>query len=71
VFLTPEELHQLTNRRRRDAQLLALRSMGIEHRRRPDGSLAVLKAHVEHVFSGGHAHAASQPKSAEPNWAAM
>lgn len=70
MFLTPEELQQLTNRRRRDAQLLALRSMGIQHRRRPDGSVAVLKAHVEQVF-GAQPAPDRHLKTAEPNWAAM
>lgn len=33
MFLTKEELQELTGRTRRDAQVAALRSMGIEHAR--------------------------------------
>lgn len=47
VFLTPEELAELTGRRRSDAQAAALRSMGIEHLRRPDGRIVVSRAHVD------------------------
>ena len=53
MFLTKEELQELTGRTRRDAQVAALRSMGIEHRIRPDGSPAVLRAHVEQAGEMG------------------
>ena len=47
MILTTEELVELTRRRRSDAQVRVLRFMGIEHRRRPDGSIAVSRAHVD------------------------
>lgn len=47
MFLTPEELAELTGRRRSDAQAAALRGMGIEHLRRPDGRIVVSRAHVD------------------------
>lgn len=56
MFLTPEELQQLTGRKRRNAQVLVLRFMGIEHRVRPDGSVVVLRAHVEQVLGVGESH---------------
>ncbi|MHB8348410.1 MAG: DUF4224 domain-containing protein [Acidiferrobacterales bacterium] len=49
MFLTPEEIVALTRRKRRPAQVIELRYMGIEHRVRPDGSVAVLWAHVERL----------------------
>ncbi|HEX2531362.1 MAG TPA: DUF4224 domain-containing protein [Burkholderiaceae bacterium] len=52
MFLSPEELIELTGKKRSDAQIRALRFMGVEHRVRPDGSLAVLRAHVEKLFGG-------------------
>lgn len=52
-LLTPAELHALTGRRQRSAQVRALRGMGIEHKARPDGTLAVLRAHAELVLGGG------------------
>ena len=52
MFLTPEEIVALTRRKRRPAQVIALRYMGIEHRVRPDGSVAVLRSHVERLLGG-------------------
>jgi hypothetical protein len=52
-LLTPTEVRELTGRIRRGAQVLALRTMGIEHRVRPDGSVAILRSHVEQLFGGG------------------
>lgn len=52
MFMTPEEIQALTGKKFRSSQAHALRLMGIEHKVRPDGSVAVLKSHVEEVFSG-------------------
>lgn len=68
MMLTPSELADLTGRSRSDAQVRALRFMGIEHRTRPDGSIAVLKSHVEHVLSGYISYKLKDP---EPNWNAI
>jgi hypothetical protein len=51
--LTADEVAELTGRVRSNAQAKALRSMGIEYRQRPDGSLAVLRSCVEKVLGGG------------------
>ena len=53
MFLTAEELAELTGRTRRDAQVRMLRAMGITHMVRPDGSVAVMRAHVEQLFGVG------------------
>jgi hypothetical protein len=46
-----------------------LSKMGIEHRLRPDGSVAVLRSHVESVLSG---KSDKKTKTAtEPNWGAL
>lgn len=50
MILTPEELVSLTGRRRSHAQARVLRHMGVEFRQRPDGSLAVARAHIETVL---------------------
>jgi hypothetical protein len=47
MFLSTEELIQLTGRRQGAAQIKILRFMGIEHKIRPDGSVAVLEEHVK------------------------
>jgi len=52
MFLTPEELVELTHARRRDTQIRALRMMGIEYKLRPNGTPAVLCSHIEKVFGG-------------------
>ena len=69
MILTPDELTELTGRRRSDAQARVLRFMGIEHRRRPDGSLAVSSAHVDALL--GVTQERSIPKEIEPNWSAV
>lgn len=69
MFLLPEEIVELTGRKTRSKQREALQQMGIEHRVRPDGTLAVLKSHVESEMGGGSVH---QPTAAhEPNWGAI
>jgi hypothetical protein len=69
TFLTEEEVQALTERKVRRAQVSVLNSMGIEHRVRPDGSVAILRAHIIKVFDGGNAQ--SKTKEVVPNWDAM
>ena len=69
MFLTPEELIELTGKYQRSAQVRALRFMGIEHKLRADGTVVVLKSHVEKVLDGVSAHVAI--KDVEPNWEAL
>jgi hypothetical protein len=69
MFLDEIELAELTGRRRADAQARALRAMGIEHRVRPDGSVAVLRAHVEKLF--GMSKVEPRPQNTEPDWSAI
>ena len=47
MILSPEELVELTQRERSKAQARALTYMGIEYRIRPDGSVVVLRSHVD------------------------
>lgn len=68
LFLTDEELQDLTRRERYSAQVRALRRMGIEHRIRPDGSVLVLRSHVDNLLGGTCREAASDN---EPNWDAI
>ena len=70
IFLTPEEVKTLTNKKVRPSQVRALKAMGIEHKVRPDGSVAILRAHIEKVFDGSVA-GKSKTKTAVPNWEAM
>ncbi len=69
MFLTSDEIQALTGKKFRSAQSDALRFMGIEHKLRPDGSIAVLKSHVEKEF-GGIVPAKSERK-VEPDWSAI
>lgn len=70
MFLTKAELEALTGKQRRDTQARVLRFMGIEHKIRPDGSLAVLRAHVEQEL-GMTQHNRTNEKTTEPNWGAL
>jgi hypothetical protein len=72
TFLEPEEVQRLTDRLRRPAQVKVLRSMGIEHKVRPDGGVAILRAHITKVFDGSpEAASPRHQKMASPNWQAI
>ena len=70
TFLSEDEVQALTERKVRPAQVRALKSMGIEHRVRPDGSVAILRAHIFKVFDGDFNARFKQPV-VSPNWDAM
>ena len=69
MILTDEELKDLTGRSRKPRQIQVLRFMGIEHRIRPDGSVAVSRTHVEQVL-GAHVQS-RKVVEIEPNWSAI
>ena len=66
MFLSDEELYELTRKRRRTAQQRALNAIGIDHKVRPDGSIAVLTRCVEIVF--GMPAKLAAPTAFEPDW---
>lgn len=68
LFLTPEEIQELTGKEKRNAQIRALNKMGIIHKVRADGSPVVLESHVNKVL-GGVVQATH--KESEPNWGGM
>lgn len=65
MFLTSEELRDLTHKKIPAAQIRALRTMGIDHKRRPDGTVLVLKAVIEKSFGLDEKQPKKRP---EPNW---
>jgi hypothetical protein len=69
TFLTPEEIAEITSKQRQGAQRRVLNALGISHKVRPDGSLVILRSHVERQL-GGNA-AAPAKKEIEPNWEAL
>jgi hypothetical protein len=71
LFLKPSQVEGLTSRVRRTAQVKVLRALGIEHKVRPDGSVAVLRDHVNKVFDGTESTSERSPRSVPPNWAAI
>lgn len=50
MFLDADSLKILTGKRRRSAQVVALRTMGVNHRVRPDGFPLVMEAHVAEIL---------------------
>lgn len=70
TFLTPEEIKDLTGRVQNLAQVKVLRGMGIEHRTRPDGSVVILRSHVEQTL-GGATPAPRKRTPTEPNFGAL
>lgn len=69
MFLGDEELASLTGKKRKSSQRVVLNSLGITHKVRPDGSIVVLRSHVEKVL-GGQVELPKK-KEPEPNWAAI
>lgn len=70
MVLDRQELESLTHRTRSSAQVRALRFMGIEHRIRPDGTVAVLRTHVEVALGANQSENKGNPAN-EPNWAGI
>lgn len=70
MFLSEDEIQYLTGKKRRSSQRPILNSMGITHKVRPDGSLVVLRSHVEAVL-GGQALTQQKREEPEPNWDAL
>jgi hypothetical protein len=70
MFLDQHELIALTGRQRSDAQARILRALGLEHRVRPDGTLVVLRAHVERLL-GADAPGREHAQPIEPDWSAI
>lgn len=68
LTLSPDELRELTHRQMPSAQIRALRSMGIEHKVRPDGTVAVLRAHVDSAM--GAPRERHKADEWQPNWSA-
>ncbi|MGB9109376.1 MAG: DUF4224 domain-containing protein [Telluria sp.] len=69
MFLSKDELKALTNRIQYAAQIRTLRAMGIQHCVRPDGSVAVMRSHIETLF-GVEKRNPTRPAT-EPNWGAL
>lgn len=71
TFLARDEITGLTNKVKRTAQVRALNSMGIEHKVRPDGSIAILRDHITKVFGGSSNIPRRTSKPTGPNWEAI
>lgn len=50
MVLSPDELRELTGKRKPHAQRVVLTALGIPHRTRPDGSLVVMRQVVQTVL---------------------
>ncbi len=62
IIVSAQDLQTLTDRERPSAQARVLTRLGIPHRRRPDGSLIVLRCHVDTVKPAGAIVPASEPQ---------
>jgi len=70
TFLTKDEVAEMTGRIQRSAQTRELTHMGVIHKLRADGSVLVLRAHVEQLLGYQASTEAKEPHF-EPNWAAL
>lgn len=67
VALSEDELFDVTHKHRPTAQCRALKSMGIIHKRRPDGTVLVHRSHLDGLL-GCIANAKLSPKKSRINW---
>ncbi len=68
MFLTTDQLVELTGKRQRAAQVRVLRAMGVDHLVRPDGSPAVLEAVLRKRMGLA---AQVTPRAVLPDWSAL
>ncbi len=68
MFLTEEDIINLTGKQRRNAQMKELNILGITFRKRGDGSLVVMTAHVEKILDGKIPSGLESTNEVEPNW---
>ena len=68
LYLSHDELRELTGRTRHSAQARALRHMGVTHKIRPDGRVIVLRSHLAAILDG---KSADKSKPTEPDWSAL
>lgn len=71
MFLNESQLKELTNKHQSAAQARQLDFMGIEYKKRGDGSIAVLQSHIDKLFGGEHSGNLKLVKTSEPNWTAL
>lgn len=67
MFLTKQELRELTGCIQRNSQARALNSMGLSYKIRPDGQVIVLRKHIFRELEG-QINPAKILKKVEPNW---
>lgn len=65
MLLTPDDLVELTGKRRSAGQREVLTALGIAYRIRPDGTLAVLRV-VAELALGHNGNATTQNRPASP-----
>jgi hypothetical protein len=70
MFLTRDELREMTGRQQYRTQAKVLSAMGITYKIRPDGTLLVLREHVIEQL-GGRAALKKAERRVEPNFAAL
>jgi hypothetical protein len=70
MFLTHDELVELTERKTKGAQIAWLKANRFQFVAGANGHPKVLRAHVQAKLCGGTV-AASAQSSAEPNWGAL
>jgi len=68
LCLTPEEIKEITQKRRYSAQDRVLRAMGIESKRRPDGSVLVDRAHYNEWARGKVGKDRRAQEKSGPRW---
>ena len=67
LFLSKEEIFDLTGKERPTAQIKVLNALGLNYQQRPDGRLLILRNAVEEIFGVRNRDKSRQQ---QPNWSA-
>lgn len=71
LFLTEDEIFDLTKKIYGPTRVKALNALGIQHKVRGDGSIAILRGHIIKVFGGTQDTQSRKTKLPGPNWEAI
>lgn len=69
LFLTPDQIHELTGAKQKAAQINALNFIGVRHSLHPDGSILVFYSTVQKLFGADIAEELiGNVNTIEPDW---
>lgn len=69
MFLSESQLYFLTRKKHHRAQVQVLNALGVNYKKRPDGSLIVSEQHIQQLL--GVDASSVNVKQVDPNWSVI